>query len=173
MTFDIEIWRGWQGSYMKSCRNLLGDPVPVCQNGSVECDAYFQGVRLLNQGSFFDAHEVLEDVWRDARQPERKFLQGLIQIAVALYHHGNGNLVGARSVLRRAGKNLAGYPENFGGIRLTPLRRSLSRWQRALDDGKSVPAFPKLLGSVSRKKRTSTTDNYPLTSARDVKILTP
>ena len=114
---------------------------------TVKCDAYFQGIRLLNRGSFFDAHEVLEDVWRDARQPERKFLQGLIQIAVALYHYGNGNLVGARSVLRRAGRNLAGYPESFGGIRLTPLRHSLSRWQSALDEGTPVPAFPKLTWS--------------------------
>ena len=41
------------------------------------------GVELLNRGEFYDAHEVLEDVWRAAPEPERRFLQGLMQVAVA------------------------------------------------------------------------------------------
>ena len=65
------------------------------------------GLKLFNRADFFDAHEVLEDIWRAAFGPEKKFLQGLIQVAVALYHHGNGNMIGARSVLRRGFRNLS------------------------------------------------------------------
>ena len=68
------------------------------------------GIELFNRAAFFDAHEALEDVWRAAPQAEKKFLQGLIQVAVALHHYGNGNTAGARSVLRRAFPKSRPYP---------------------------------------------------------------
>src|SRR5215467_14165579 len=91
-----------------------------------------EGVRLFNAAQFFEAHESLEDVWREAPEPERKFLQGLIQIAVALHHHSTGNVVGARSVLARARKNLAHYPDNFAGVDLADLCAALAQFQSAL-----------------------------------------
>ena len=105
---------------------------------------YLHGIGLFNRAAFFEAHEVLEDVWRASPEPEKKFLQGLIQIAVGLHHYGNGNLVGARSLLARASKNLARYPENFGGIQLTQLLNCIAEWQQSLADNKPAPAFPKL-----------------------------
>ena len=102
------------------------------------------GIALFNRADFFDAHEALEDIWRAAPGPEKKFLQGLIQVAVALYHHGNGNVIGARSVLRRGFRNLSRYPAGFAGIHLAGLLNSISDWQRALDEGTPVPALPKI-----------------------------
>ena|SRR5437899_10204647 len=107
--------------------------------------AYGRGIALFNHAAFFEAHEVLEDAWRAAPAQEKKFLQGLIQIAVALHHHGNGNLVGARSLLGRAARNLSGYSENFGGIELKQLRYSVAQWQRALGEGTPVPPLPKVI----------------------------
>lgn len=98
----------------------------------------------FNSAAFFDAHEVWEDVWRPAVEPERKFLQGLIQVAVAFHHHSKGNIAGARSLLARGHRNLCGYPENFGGIRLDALRHSLEQWQSALDEGRPLPPLPQL-----------------------------
>jgi predicted metal-dependent hydrolase len=104
-----------------------------------------EGIELFNRAAFFDAHEALEDVWRAAPRPEKKFLQGLIQVAVALHHHGNGNLAGARSVLRRAFRNISLYPKDFGGIQSAGLLHSIAEWQRALDEGLAVPAFPRIV----------------------------
>jgi predicted metal-dependent hydrolase len=103
------------------------------------------GIELFNRGEFFDAHEVLEDVWRAAPAGEKKFLQGIIQVAVALYHFGNGNSIGARSVLRRAFRNLSRYPEGFAGVQLAGLLDSISDWQRAMDEGTTVPPPPKIV----------------------------
>ena len=103
------------------------------------------GIELFNRGEFFDEHEVLEDVWRAAPQAEKKFLQGIIQVAVALYHYGNGNSLGARSVLRRGFRNLSRYPEGFAGIHLAPLLHAISDWQRAMDESTPVPPFPKIV----------------------------
>jgi len=104
-----------------------------------------EGIELFNRAAFFDAHEALEDVWRSAPAADKKFLQGLIQVAVALYHHGNGNSVGARSVLKRGFRNLSRYPEDFGGIDSGFLLNSISAWQRALDEGTPVPPLPRIV----------------------------
>lgn len=87
---------------------------------------------------------MLEDVWRESRNPEKKFLQSLIQIAVALHHHSKGNLVGARSLLARATRNLAPYPEKFGGVDLRPLRKSLKQWSKALAESRPAPPHFKI-----------------------------
>jgi hypothetical protein len=117
----------------------------------VHDDAYRQGIKLFNHREFFEAHEVLEDVWRAAhpKGPERKFLQALIQIAVGLHHHSRGNLIGARSLLARATRNLGKYPETFGGINLVPLRKSLLAWTHALSEtGPPPPHFTIKIGKL-------------------------
>lgn len=116
----------------------------LCHNTVVDVAHYLKGIELFNRAAFFDAHEALEDVWRAAPLAEKKFLQGLIQVAVALYHHGNGNSVGARSVLRRGFRNLSRYPEGFGGIHLAGLLHSVSDWLRALDEGAAPPPLPRI-----------------------------
>jgi uncharacterized protein len=107
-------------------------------------ERYLEGVRLFNGAKFFEAHEALEDVWRAAPDLNKKFVQGLIQVAVALHHHSKGNIVGAKSLLGRAARNLALYPKSFGGINVAALLCELSTWQRYLKDGSSVPPLPKL-----------------------------
>ena len=102
------------------------------------------GISLFNSGQFFDAHEALEDAWRAAPESEKKFLQGLIQVAVALHHHSKGNLVGAQSLLRRAARNLALYPGSFRGVNIGALLFDLAKWRRCLEDGSSVPPLPKI-----------------------------
>jgi hypothetical protein len=60
---------------------------------------YLGGILFFNMRDFFEAHEVWESLWLDmAGGPERRFIQGLIQAAVALYHFGNGNFRGARKL---------------------------------------------------------------------------
>ena len=111
----------------------------------MDSDLYLRGIRLFNSGAYFEAHEVLEDAWRAAPVPEKTFLQGLIQVAVGLHHHSKGNVVGARSLLGRAARNLSSYPEDFGGIQLPDLLASLAQWQHALSEGKSVPPAPRFV----------------------------
>jgi len=107
-------------------------------------DGYRRGIQLFNERRFFDAHEIWEDVWREAEGPEKKFLQGLIQVAVAFHHHSMGNLAGACSLLDRGGKNLMNYPERFEGIHVTALVVSLATWRDSLSAGTHLPPFPQL-----------------------------
>jgi predicted metal-dependent hydrolase len=110
----------------------------------VDLQLYRHGIELFNRAEFYDAHEVLEDVWRASIDPEKKFLQALIQTAVALHHHSTGNVVGCRSLMARALRNFHGYPEGFCGVELESFRISLSEWQQALAEGSPLPPLPRL-----------------------------
>jgi predicted metal-dependent hydrolase len=93
------------------------------------------GLALFNAARFFDAHEALEDVWRDAprHSPLRCHLQGLVQLAVAFHHHSTGNLVGALSVLKRGLRNLEGAEESLPELDLAKLRASLEAWREYIE----------------------------------------
>jgi hypothetical protein len=114
----------------------------------VDEPGYRRGIALFNGGRFFDAHEALEDVWRQAAGRRKRFLQALIQVAVGLHHHGRGNLAGARSLLARGGNKLAGYPSAYGGLDVARLRRAVARWEKALAAGRPAPPPPRLRRSA-------------------------
>ena len=80
----------------------------------------------MEAGRFFDAHEVLEEVWRtlDRGSPEAQALQGLIQGAVALEHERRGRPDRGARVARKAVPKLAGVGE-MGGFDADKLRRRL------------------------------------------------
>jgi predicted metal-dependent hydrolase len=112
-----------------------------------------RGLALFNSADFFDAHEALEDVWREAprHSRRRRHLQGLVQLAVAFHHQSTGNRVGARSVLERALRNVEGAEESFPEVDWERLRTNLKPWREYLADARrkpedrSPPELPKVL----------------------------
>lgn len=76
-------------------------------------DALSEAQQLLDDGRAFQAHEVLEAVWKAAPESERNLWRGLAQLAVGLTHAQRGNLVGAARLLRRGADRIepwAGQP---------------------------------------------------------------
>jgi len=117
----------------------------------VDFNEYRRGIALFNRAEFFEAHEVLEDIWRAAPVEDKKFLQGLVQVAVAFHHYSTGNFVGMRSVMARAMANLTGHPQRLEGIKLEPLMDSLTRWREAMEGGRPHPELPRMeLGSAAK-----------------------
>jgi hypothetical protein len=92
-----------------------------------------EGLRCFHSGAFFKAHEHWESVWLAAREPERTFLQGLIQVAAAFHHFQHGNCAGTISLLRSALCRLDGYPAAFAGIAVAPLFTAIRLWLEALE----------------------------------------
>ncbi len=104
-------------------------------------DPEFQrGIRLLNGGEYFRAHEVLEDVWRGAAAADKKFLQGMIQLAVGLHHAQNNNRRGALSVLSRARGNLLAYAPAHDNVNVSAICDWISRAAAAIEAGDPPPA---------------------------------
>jgi uncharacterized protein len=75
----------------------------------------------LNAGEYFQAHEVLEEPWLRAQEPERTFLKGLIHAAVALYHYRRGNAHGAGVKHASAARYLAPYRPEYLGVEIGTL----------------------------------------------------
>ena len=66
-----------------------------------EAELFRQGIEAFNNRSFYDAHEYWEEIWLDYKLEDAAFIQGLIQLAVSYFHYFNGNLKGARSMVRK------------------------------------------------------------------------
>ena len=64
---------------------------------------------MIRAGSYFEAHEELEDAWRAAEPAERDFLQGLVHVAVAWYQAGRGRRIGCERQLEKAARRLTPY----------------------------------------------------------------
>lgn len=114
-----------------------------------------RGLDLFNRAHFFDAHEVLEDVWRESPhgKPRRRHLQGLVQLAVAFHHESRSNSVGARSVLERALRNLAGAEDSFPHLDLDCLRAELAAWQRHLAGTGPRPVAPPIIPRANAARK--------------------
>lgn len=101
-----------------------------------------EGLRRFRSGAFFEAHEHWESVWLAAQEPEKTFLQGLIQVAASFHHFHRGNYAGTISLLRSALSRLDAYPENFAGVAVAPLRATIRLWVGALEAPSRSPLPP-------------------------------
>lgn len=100
-----------------------------------------EGLRCYRNQEFFVTHEHWEGVWLQSAEPEKTFLQALIQIAAAFHHLQRGNACGAASLLGRALHRLDRYPAAYAGVAVEPLRDHLRRWLEALPND-SAPQLP-------------------------------
>ena len=83
-------------------------------------------MKAFNDGSFFEAHEILEAFWVGYRGGDRDFYRGLIQAAVALHHASAGNAVGAGGVAARARENLGPYAPRYESIEVDAILARLA-----------------------------------------------
>lgn len=96
--------------------------------------ALAEGLHCYRNSEFFLAHEHWESVWLKLEEPEKSFLQALIQTAAAFHHLKSGNSVGATSLLRRSLRRLELCPASFGGIATAPLSSQIREWLHALEN---------------------------------------
>jgi predicted metal-dependent hydrolase len=110
--------------------------------------ALAEGLRLYDAGEFFAAHEAWESVWLGAPEPEKMFLQGLIQVTAAFHHLQRNNPHGTALLLQAALGRLERYPARFRGISTASLCDDIRGWLQALEA--DAPASQ--LGPESRKR---------------------
>jgi predicted metal-dependent hydrolase len=101
-----------------------------------------EGLRCYRAAEFFAAHEHWEAVWLKMPEPEKTFLQGLIQVAAAFHHLQRGNQKGTASLLRAALRRLDPCSPAFAGISVTPLCQEIREWLRVLEAGDTLSHRP-------------------------------
>jgi predicted metal-dependent hydrolase len=98
------------------------------------------GRAAFNRGDHFLAHELWEEVWRSSSGPERRWLQGLIQLAAGLHQLARGRTAPAATLLLRALAKLEDAPDRIDGLAVSAARRAALRVSDLLRRG--APADP-------------------------------
>jgi len=93
---------------------------------------FWHGVEQFNSRQFYACHDTLEALWMEATEPQKTFYQGILQIAVALYHLGNSNWRGAVILLGEGINKLRRYPDTYAGIDVDELLISSAAMLTAL-----------------------------------------
>ncbi|MBE9228532.1 DUF309 domain-containing protein [Phormidium sp. LEGE 05292] len=84
-------------------------------------DEFWQGVGQFNLGDYYTCHDTLEALWMDATEPQKTFYQGILQIAVGLYHLSNHNWRGAVILLGEGTNRLGYYQPDYAEINVENL----------------------------------------------------
>ncbi len=98
-------------------------------------DAHYLGYfDCFNQGLYYEAHDVLEELWLPCRKGELDhFYKGLIQLAGAFVHFQKDRLRPAGALLRLARTNLREYPREHQGLDLAVILALVEEWLGHLD----------------------------------------
>ena len=84
-----------------------------------------QGLNHYRSKDYFEAHESWEDLWSDYYLEDRKFVQGLIQLSVSFVHIGNGNIIGAKSLLKKSKEKIKTFSGFQRGINIDNLLKQM------------------------------------------------
>jgi hypothetical protein len=93
-----------------------------------------EGIRLFNEGEYFEAHEELELAWNAEEPPGRELYQGILQIAVAYLQITRKNYNGAQKMFLRARQWLDPLPGVCRGINIDQFRQDVAFVQRIVTD---------------------------------------
>jgi uncharacterized protein len=77
---------------------------------------FLKGIDEFNQRLFFECHETLEEIWLEEHGEERKFYQGIIQIAAGYFKLEQGVPVGAIKLWHSGLEKLEPYAPAYLGI---------------------------------------------------------
>lgn len=93
---------------------------------------YFE---CFNQGLFYEAHDVLEELWLGQRDgPNYSYYKGLIQLAGAFVHLQKNRLRPSAALFKLARTNLAKYPTPYEGLDLGAMSTLIESWLGALEN---------------------------------------
>ncbi|BBC23048.1 DUF309 domain-containing protein [Pseudanabaena sp. ABRG5-3] len=82
---------------------------------------FAEAIAQFNHGDYYTCHDTLEAIWNDAWQSDRAFYQGILQIAVGLYHLRNQNWHGATILLGEGTSRLPAYLPEYQSIDVETL----------------------------------------------------
>ena len=100
-----------------------------------ELDAHYLGYfDCFNRRLFYEAHDVLEDLWLEDRHgPDGNFYKGLIQLAGAFVHLQKDRLRPAAALFKLAQANLAKYPPIHKHLDLNLVQTLAQNWLQNLE----------------------------------------
>lgn len=98
-------------------------------------DARYAGYFVLfNRQEFYEAHDVLEDLWLpDRHGANGNFYKGLIQLAGAFVHLQKNRLRPSAALFKLARTNLEKYSARHAHLNLTAVLALIADWLQRLE----------------------------------------
>ena len=104
-------------------------------------DSLKDAITLFNRRDYFACHEVLEEAWQKASEEDKKFYQGVIQLATALhlrFHRGGHR--GTINLLTQALLQLENYCPQYQKVDVDTLYRGVETYLKELKSSKHARA---------------------------------
>ncbi|WP_107670605.1 DUF309 domain-containing protein [Cyanothece sp. BG0011] len=99
-------------------------------------EVFLQGIEQFNRREFYACHDTLEAIWIDAAESDKRFYQGILQVAVGCYHLTNHNWRGAVILLGEGVRRLRDYQPDHETVNVTQLleeSRELLKYLQHID----------------------------------------
>ena len=95
---------------------------------------FLLAIRQFNSREWYECHETIEELWLGETGEMKDFLQGTLQISVALLHWRNGNHGGAVSLLASGVNYLKRVPDVCLWVDVPSLIADSDRVRVALEE---------------------------------------
>ena len=121
----------WLAVSKKSAK--IAELIAGCEGKGM--DAHYLGYfECFNRQLFYEAHDVLEELWLADRQgPNYKFYKGLIQLAGAFVHLQKNRLKPSMALFRLAKDNISTYPAVHEKLDTPAVLKLISDWMGHLE----------------------------------------
>jgi hypothetical protein len=103
-----------------------------------------KGIDEFNQRLFFECHETLEEIWLEEHGEDRKFYQGIIQIAAGYFKWQQGVPAGAFKLWRTGLEKIEPYGPAHLGIQVDLLVDAVKLNLAELEAARQSGAAPAL-----------------------------
>lgn len=90
------------------------------------------GLMLFNKGEYFEAHEYLEEAWKEDNTPGRELYRAILQVAVAYLQIERKNYNSALKMFLRLRQWMYPLPGKCRGVNIDQLREDIFRVQQVL-----------------------------------------
>ncbi len=121
--------------------------------GILPPEEFWQALEQFNHQEFYACHDTLEALWMEATEPEKRFYQGILQIAVACYHLSNYNWRGAVILLGEGILRIRDYQPSYYGIDVTQLLTQSAELLKVLQQAGAEKIVEQLEGKGYRLPR--------------------
>lgn len=101
---------------------------------------FLKGIEEFNRGLFFECHETLEEIWQEDHGEDRKFYQGIIQIAAGYFKLEQGVPAGAVKLWRMGLEKIEPYGPVFLGVSVEDLAAAVTGHMRQLEANPQITA---------------------------------
>lgn len=98
-------------------------------------DPHYLGFfECFNRQQFYEAHDVLEELWLDCRGgPQDEFYKALIQLAGAFVHLQKDRLKASGKLFRLCRSYFNKYPQQYEALDLTKIDDLIQLWLNLLE----------------------------------------